>query len=182
MSSFVFLVGRKWLRRTIVWTHDTLYFAHGEIMVDSIPLHEILSIEEMNDDPELPKTLQSQSMISFAASSLDRNNSGHGKHKNPSDCESKKEALIGHRQCIIQLKTVPEGFNLGRIYYLKANLDTPDRLIITHLSEARTKAKTKQERKTRFQTSQDMVRTVQESFVFQVLVAVLILLVRTSFL
>jgi hypothetical protein len=152
-------------------------------MVDSIPLHEILSIEEMNDDPEFSKTtLQSQSMMSFAANPLDRKNSDQGKNKNPSDCESNKVALIGHRQCIIQLKTVPEGFNLGRIYYLKANLDTPDRLIVTHLSEARIKAKSNQERKTKFQASQDVMRTVQESIAFQILVAVLILLVRTAFI
>jgi hypothetical protein len=170
---------RIWKGRTVLWTHDTLYFAHGEVMVDSIPLHEIMSIEEMNEDLELSQSLQSPSIRPFISiSTLERKNStlDQGKDKT-ADTEQKK--LTGHRKCIIQLKTVPEGFNLGRIYYLKANVDTPDRLIITHLSEARIKAKGIAERKSKFQKSQDMMRKVQESLVFQIIVAMLILLVRS---
>jgi hypothetical protein len=135
----------------------------------------------MNEDNDLSKTFQSSSKTFTSASQVRITSSIGGKNKNPSDCEAKKASLKVHRQCIIQLKTVPEGYNLGRIYYLKTNIDTPDRLIIKHLSEARTKAKGKAERKSKFQRSQDMMRTVQESLVFQIIVAVLILLVRALF-
>jgi hypothetical protein len=149
-------------------------------MVDSIPLHEIMSIEEMNEDPEVAKTSQNQTLKAFKAISFDKKNSASdlGKNKNAVDTEQKKLTL-NHRHCIIQLKTVPEGFNLGRIYYLKANVDTPDRLFITDLSEARIKAKGMAERKSMFQKSQDMMRTVQESLIFQIIVAVFIVLVRS---
>jgi hypothetical protein len=167
-------------------------------MVDRIPLHEILSIEEMNEDPDLSKTIQSssikaqsiksqcirsQTMKSSSALSFERTNSSTDgvrlrKDKIGIESEPRKLALKGHRQCIIQLKTLPEGFNLGRTYYLKANYDTPDRLIITQLSDARINAKRIAERKSRIQQSRDLMRTVQESLVFQFTVAVLILLVR----
>jgi hypothetical protein len=131
----------------------------------------------MNEDTDLSKTLQSSSTRIFTAvSSLDARN------KNQSDGEAKKPPLIVHRQCTIQLKTVPDGYNFGRIYYLKANLDTPDRLIITHLSDAATKAKGKAERKSKLQESQDMMRKINKSLAFQVIVAVLILLVCAVFI
>ena len=41
---------REWSRRLMVWTEDTLFVAREKTLVESIPLHEILSVEEMNED------------------------------------------------------------------------------------------------------------------------------------
>ncbi len=60
-------------------------------MVDTIPLHEIINIEEMLEDPEAGR----------GSKELER--------------ESKKK---GHKHNIIQLKTIPDGFNFGKVFYL----------------------------------------------------------------
>jgi hypothetical protein len=172
---------RIWQNRTIICTHDTLYFVHGEFMVDSIPLHEILNINEMNEDPEQSRPTPSSSTKSSTNISFARTNSTSESSiglRNADECEAKKTTLRGHRQSIIQLKTMPEGFNLGRTYYLKPKRDASDQKMIAHLLDARIRAKEIAESKSKIQKSQDVMRTVQESFVFQSVVAVLILLVR----
>ncbi len=157
--------------------------------MDSIPLYEILSINEMNEDPDLSRPIiRSSNTKSSASISFDRTNSASEvsasvrKDKNTVEYEAKKFTLKGHRQSIIQLKTVPEGFNLGRTYYLKSNLDACDQPIITKLSDEIIKAKLVSERKSKMKRSREMMQTMYESFFFQSTVAVLILLVRVLFL
>ena len=121
-------------------------------MVDTIPLHEIMNIEEMLEDPE----------------------SKEGTKDAERDIKKK-----GHKHNIIQLKTVPEGFNNGKVYYLKAvNVDEASRTIVLHLMSSARSARDRVERKSRFQKSKEAVRSVQSSFAFQSLVALLIMLVR----
>ena len=158
-------------------------------MVDSIPLHEILSINEMNEDPDLSRpTLHSSSTKSSTTISFDRIDSASEvsvafkKDKNACEYEAKKATLKGRRESTIQLKTTPEGFNLGRTYYLKPNLDAPDQLVITKLSNAIIHAKVIAEKRSKIQKSMEMIRTIHESLIFQSIVAVLILLVRALIL
>ena len=122
-------------------------------MVDTIPLHEIMKIEEMEQDESEPLCKE-----------LDR--------------ESKKKSL---KHSIIQLKTVPDGFNFGKVYYLKgAHVDTPSRVVVAQLWEAAKSAKDRVERKSRFRKSQEAVLRLQSSLAFQSFVAVLIILVPSA--
>ena len=56
---------REWSRRLMVWTEDTLFVAREKTLVESIPLHEILSVEEMNEDPEPARHSESTRRLSF---------------------------------------------------------------------------------------------------------------------
>ncbi len=38
------------------------------------------------------------------------------------DRESRRVSK-GHQPCLLQIKTAPDGFNFGRMYYLKADVD-----------------------------------------------------------
>ena len=96
--------------------------------------------------------------------------------KDSVDRDSRKY-MKGHRSGILQIKTVPDGFNFGRSYYFKAGAEVPCRNIVDNLSSAAKAARKRAENKSRFKRSQDFVKTYQESFAFQILVAVLILLV-----
>ena len=81
------------------------------------------------------------------------------------------------RENVLQLKTVPEGFNFGRIYYFNAGLERSGPVIVEKLSGAVRDARIRFERKSRYEKSQEAVRCVQESTIFQTLVAGLIMLV-----
>ncbi len=104
-----------------------------------------------------------------------------GAHEKKSDIL--KEPHIKHvanssRQSILQVKTILDGFNLGRVYYLKpSNGSATGACIVRALSEAVSSAKRIAERKSRFEKSQDAVRGIQESLCFQITVAILIMLV-----
>jgi hypothetical protein len=137
----------------------------------------------MNKVPEQTKSTPSPSIKSFSTFDEKKSSLYSGKSRNAIDCETKKSTLQGHRQCIIQITTVLQGSNLGRIYYLKPNMDTPDdsRLIVTYLSDARIRAMGRAERRTRFEKSQDAMRKLHESLTFQIIVAAFILLVCFGF-
>ena len=120
-------------------------------MVDTIPLHEILQIEEMLEAPETKEENKD----------LER--------------ELKKKGL---KHQTIQLKTISNGFNNGKVYYIKAvNVDESSRIIISNLTRAAEAARRRVERKSRFQKSKEAVRKVHSSFAFQSLIALLIIMV-----
>ena len=138
--------------------------------METIPLHEILSITEMKEDPE------------FAVRSLAQSKLVKGASRNFTSDQSNTviETMMnwtGGRENVLQLKTVPEGFNFGRIYYFNAGLERSGPVIVEKLSEAVRAARIRFERKSRYEKSQEAVRSVQESTVFQTLVAGLIMLV-----
>ena len=138
--------------------------------METIPLHEILSITEMKEDPNDPRSLSSSNK------SIRNPGSSRQFSEQLADIDSLMSWTAG-RENVLQLKTVPEGFNFGRIYYFNAGLERSGPVIVEKLSEAVRDARIRFERKSRYEKSQEAVRSVQESTVFQTLVAGLIMLV-----
>ena len=174
---------RIWQSRKIIWTRETFYVSRGETLVDTIPLNEILDVTEMNEESVSPKnlaagstrTLRSHTSASIFSERilLDKSDS-----KDSMDRDSRKGAK-GHRSGMLQIKTVPDGFNFGRSYYFKVSADCSSREIVGNLSRSAKSARKRSENKSRFKRSQDYVRSYQESFLFQIFVALLILLVSS---
>ena len=152
-----------------MWTNDTLYVARGDTLVETIPLHEILSITEMKEDPDFRCATQPQK-LSKGSSRV------YTQEQSSTETDSTTN-WTGGRENTLQLKTVPEGFNFGRIYYFNAGLERSGPVIVEKLSEAVRDARIRFERKSRYEKSQEAVRCVQESTIFQTLVAGLIMLV-----
>ena len=77
-------------------------------MVETIPLHEILSVAEMNDVPELA----SRGSLKYdkQTSSLDK------LEKTLSQAESDSTGINRSRASILQIKTKESGFNFGRFH------------------------------------------------------------------
>jgi hypothetical protein len=168
---------RIWQRRQIIWTQDTMYIARGEILVDTIPLHEIISVEEMQDDPETSRNPQTNHLKTSAP---EKNPASSDTLPNRNQSEKdllRKNTSKSSRQSILQVKTALDGFNFGRIYYVKPDIGTSGSNIVQSLLGAISIAKDIAERKSRFQKSQEKVRKVQESLGFQIMVAILIMLV-----
>jgi hypothetical protein len=149
-----------------------MYVARGEALVDTIPLHEIISVEEMKDEPENARGSQ---ITGVAAVTSEKSMASS---ETTSEKEPHKKTAKSSRQSIIQVKTALDGFNFGRIYYLKPSIGSSGADIVRDLLGAVQIARSIVERKSKFQKSQDMVRGVQESLGFQILVAILIMLVR----
>ncbi len=168
-----------WQSRNVVRTQDTLYIARAETLVDTIPLNEIISVAEMNDESHSLQSLKGSSISLRSTSGIsDRVLMEQLNAKETLDRESKKTATKGHRPNILQIKTAPDGFNFGRTYYLKTGIDILGQTIVADLLQATKLAKARSNRKSRFIKSQETVRYFQESLVFQIFVASLIMLVR----
>ena len=82
---------------------------------------------------------------------------------------------------ILQIKTVPDGFNFGRAYYFKENNETSCRRIVSELSKDAETARKLFEKKSRFKQTQEFVRVYQEAFPFQITVALLIVMVSRPY-
>ena len=152
-------------------------------MVDTIPLNEIISVSEMKDETVSLRSLKGSSSVLLRSASVISDRVLMDQLDIKETLERKSAtAAKAHRPNILQIKTAPDGFNFGRTYYLKASIDVPGQgqVIVTDLSQAAKLAKARMDRKSRFLRSQEIVRYFQESLVFQIIVAFLILLVRSA--
>ena len=156
-----------------------MYIARGDVLIDTIPLHEIMSVEEMNDDPESARNHNNpQGMISKSSSERHLVSSESVSNRSQStDKDPQKKNTKSSRQSVLQVKTILDGYNFGRIYYLRQSIGSSSTHIVKQLLVAVRTAISVVERKSRFQKSQDMVKGFQDSFGFQVMVAILIMLV-----
>ena len=184
MSSF-FANRRIWQHRKVVWTKDTLFVCRGPSAVDKVPLHEILSVTEMNDEFVGIRPAQNRSYI-FSSLSESRGKPDCQQEKQDEAHVQKQKSFStqGNLSNILQIKTVADGFNSGRTYYFStregANPELLRQNIVAKLSEHVLKAQRKAEAKSRFQRSQEKVQWLQRSMLFQTTVAVLIMMVRRS--
>ncbi len=77
----------------------------------------------------------------------------------------------------IQITTIPDGFNFGKTYYLRAPCNNKKQEFVQKLSMAMHIAKLRAHRMSVFQKVQGAVKRVQESFAFQMTIAVFIIAV-----
>jgi hypothetical protein len=199
----------------VLWTKDTFYVARegDPTVVDSIPLHELLAVMEMDGDSENSSTFRNTSFTHDVQNATDcpRATSGglrgarsgvtggirgnvrrrgggsdlglstdNGEDVDGAELRSWTNCLQANYT--LQIKTVPDGLNSGRTYYLSTrNGIAPEarrQAIVETLREAAEVARRRAEAKSRFERSQERAQWVQGSMAFQVFMATLIMVVR----
>ena len=170
-------MNRNWERRFIVWTREKLFIARGEILVDTIPLHEIVNVSEMNEDNVFSSsraskiTMSSQTLLpceSFENEKSDLRQSLEIKSRKPSA-----------RQ--LQLKTVANGFNGGRTYYIRTLCNSSSDNFLEELTQAIRIAQKHVNRQSWSIKCQETVRRLQESTPFQSCIVFFIITVIPDF-
>ena len=144
-------------------------------------MHEIVSVEEMNEDSEVESAVdknQSDKGLSISLQRRISSSSFAATFQIKQDERDSRKSQKGHVQKIVQLKTAHDGFNFGRVYYFKPDIDISSKVLVHQLKEAAKLAKARIDRKSRFQKSQESVRRLQQSTAFQTLMASLIMLVN----
>ena len=138
-----------------------LYIANGDKMVDTVPMHEIRDIVEMNADPSTimkrPSVLSTNlrthrlnpsETAGAGGGSLQRSLAATERQK---DIGTENESeRYGRSNLAIQINTIPDGFNLGKTYYLRAILNASNRTMVPKLTVAATAAKARFLRKSLF--------------------------------
>ena len=76
-----------------------------------------------------------------------------------------------------QIRTLVDGYNSGRTYYLKASSEDECAEVVKLLRSAAKTARKIKEAKTRFEKSQERVRVVYQSTIIQTIVAAMIVAV-----
>ena len=174
-----------------------MYIACGETLVDTVPLHEILAVSEMNDDTALTSRLPSSASAKFtlngpssefsrACSSAARTGSSERTTKANLEHDANmsrgmlRASGIGNKFSTVHIKTTLDGFNFGKTYYLRPASKCSVQLLVSELASAVKFAKERLHRKSIVAKSQDCVKRVHGSFAFQMLMALLIMTVRNS--
>ena len=159
-------------------------------VIEALPLHAIDTVIEMADDVEgSTKHVQGISGIS----QISRHKSFSAEKKAESertlldgeDISIGEDASFFSRKAsvcsVLQVKTGSDSVIAGRSYYLSTRNDhNPEELrqvIVSSLLAAVLVAKKKAKAMSRFQNSQEQVRLVQGSMIFQITMAILIIMV-----
>eukprot|EP00291_Cryptomonas_curvata_P012215 CAMPEP_0172202658 /NCGR_PEP_ID=MMETSP1050-20130122/30796_1 /TAXON_ID=233186 /ORGANISM="Cryptomonas curvata, Strain CCAP979/52" /LENGTH=244 /DNA_ID=CAMNT_0012880677 /DNA_START=80 /DNA_END=810 /DNA_ORIENTATION=- len=178
-SLSMLMLDGTWQSRQMVWTKALIYFIRtaDKAVVDTIPLNEIVSVASINKNLKRKRTL---SMISISSSIENTSVQEPGKIQKDSESSS----ILGKLQrapssdpsdAIIQIKTIPEGFNSGRTYHLQADSEEQGSAIASQLEKISKDVKHHAEAKSRFQKSQEKVKAIYCSLPFQTTIAILII-------
>ena len=146
-------------------------------MVDTIPLHEIVNVSEMNEDNVFSSSRASK--ITMSSHSL-------------SPCESFENEKSDLRQSLeiksrkpsarqLQLKTVANGFNGGRTYYIRTLCNSSSDNFLEELTQAIRIAQKHVNRQSWSIKCQETVRRLQESTPFQSCIVFFIITVIPDF-
>ncbi len=143
-----------------------------EQVIDAIPLFEVedISCEQRGSDSGNMDDAQGHKKSDLEKRSMQR---------------AKSTMMIGDSNNVkfknsFKIRTLIDGYNSGRTYYLKASSDEKCADIVKQLSQSAKAAKKAKEAKTRFERSQERVRDIYhsapcQSFVACMIVAVCIL-------
>jgi hypothetical protein len=148
----------------VIWTKKKIYLTSvSEYTVfDSIPLVEIASIQQINE-------------TSRNGSSTPAPTPTPQQHR-PSSVKSADSSQTRF-QYALQLKTIPDGFNSGRTYYLQAASDEQCYDVCESLSRLARRAREDDAATSCIRLAQERVAAVYESTPFQAAVALLIITV-----
>jgi hypothetical protein len=167
----------------MVWTQDLIFFAReaDSTTVDTIPLNEILSVSAMSDTLS-NGAKRSHSIMSIMSQDEDAMESAlKTSEKRENDVVKlgrlSSSGLNGRLDRIFQIKTIAEGFNSGRTYYLEAESVPTRRSIVPQLDAAIKSSKQRAEARSVFERLQGRVKGIYNSNLFQGAMALFIILV-----
>ena len=155
-------------------TKSDLYFAlDGEdIIRDQIPLSEILAVDLMRESKDL-ETLLSD----LRARQEGRDSISETRKRSASSGNSDSTSYIGLN--VFQIQTGPEGFNAGRTYYIQGDSREQSEEISLKVREMARIAHRRARGSSRLLRLRSRAKAIYDSHLFQGLVVVLILTVRT---
>ena len=161
---------RLWQTRRVVWSKTLLAFANvdEDSAFDAIPLAEVVSVQQINEPPRDDGAAAPTAVVPSAAA--------QAASRHPKSADS-AQTRFRHA---LQLKTVPDGFNSGRTYYLQAASDAQCRAVCDSIALHSRRARKAVIAGTRLRRIQGKVLEAYESTPFQSAVAVLILAVRSE--
>ena len=145
---------RTWRERRVVYTNEVIAFAAvgKDILLDAIPLSEVISIDLMKDD---------------------HSDEQHHLHNS-------YEAAIDFTHAF-QIRTQKNGQNAGRKYVIRADSDLQADMIVSELNQLYRIAAEQAEARSRWGKVQSRVRSFYDSSAFQGVSAILIVVVRFFF-
>ncbi len=156
----IFHFVRFWSTRRVVWSRDLIQFSRindGKVeIVDAIPMREIESVRAMQDNAYIKTT--------------------DAIMRRPAPVTSQ---VTNKEEKVFQIKTTADGYNSGRIYYLRV-LDHNEELcgsIIQNLNKSSQAARKRMEVISQFERIQRNLNKFHDSAAFQTLVGVLIFVV-----
>ena len=148
---------RKWQGRRVVYTKEEIFIcSHDEEIVrDSIPLAEIVCIQEMieKSDTRAVNGLRSQS-------------------------PTRDDKSMFVRPHSIVISTIPDGYNSGRQYYFQTETEEQSSTLQEQWTKLAVEARNSRDRRTKFQRSQEGLSRVLNSAPLQMLSTSIIVLVR----
>ncbi len=150
--------------------------------MDTIPMHEIQTVSELNDDStsgfRRPSALAEGYLREYPSMDISKSCAPMQKNAQHLNAEGEKKCIVkGGRNMAMQITTIPDGFNFGKTYYLRAPCNNKNQKFVQKLSMAIHLAKIRAHRMSVFQKVQGAVKRIQESFAFQMTIAALIIAV-----
>lgn len=195
-------LSRTWQARRMKWTADIIQFArvNESRVVDCIPMHEISCVIEMqeagsptpwasgerftrskSDAPAIRHSIESDPRIEPAEpTNNDQLNIERSKRSTDSMTQKflLRKAVTGQVNTL-QIMTIPDGYNSGRTYYIRAKSENLCRKMTLELNKLSNAAKERAVVKSRFQAAQLGTRRIYNSASFQMFTALLIIMVST---
>jgi hypothetical protein len=163
--------------RRVACTKSKLHFMlpDDDLIRDSIPLEEICAVEVMGES--IGHGYRPNSYNIRRVNHEDHTGRG-SKENNITIADLESDTTVCMRLNAFQIRTIPDGFNSGRVYYLQAeNREVCDG-IIEKMRKLISNAKTKADGTSRYIRSQNIARGMYESPAFQTLSSLLIIVVR----
>ena len=167
---------QEWQKRIVVVTKEDLFFAlvDDDLIRDRIPLHEIEAVDIMQEPHEIENLLSRY----LEAQTQGRK---HSEVRRPSVSSRKsdrdEDALELMRLKVFQIRTIENGYNAGRPYYVQAESPEDCSEFVADLENYVVVAKRRANGSSRFIESQRWAQRVYNSPPFQIIAAILIITV-----
>ena len=174
---------RTWQGRRVVWNKDALYLSrtNEDKIIDSIPLAEMTEIVPLHTAGNRKIEVEDRNGEGAASSLIYVH--GNGLIGNAGEVEV-LPALEAHKEQnssvegeIVQIKTLLDGLNSGRVYCFRSHQTGFSLNFCLNLTKQSKAARDRAEKLSRFQKHQAFLRELYHSTPFQVFVSFLILAV-----
>ena len=185
---------RTWQIRRLKWTADMLQFSRVKEtdIVDCIPMHEVLCVAEMHgsahgspstsfydasrDTPGLASDAE-RDLEEYSVEPAVTVSSFTDRLQSSAAHKFLQQKTVKGQVNTFQIKTIPDGYNSGRTYYLRAQSESTCRKITAALNKLCTAARERANVKSQFEKVQLRVRSIYCSNLFQIFTALLIIMV-----
>jgi hypothetical protein len=165
-----------------------MYFSRSNelTLIDMIPLHEVTSVAATQDNEHSERSIDHSSHPSeirtMEPSMHNRSQLQDSTAQNRDDSSFRglrgSDYLEDQFNTLIQIKTIHDGFNSGRVYFLQTKSEELRRTVVRDILNAVENSKVEKASKSHFRSAQAKVERIYSTMQFQIAVAILIIAVR----